>query len=227
MRPIRTTKALATADDDNIAASQTPAGAGNLTLNGVAAAGSPAIATLDTSRQVLFTFAGDEHSRTFVVYGFDRPSGGNPIQETVTGTTPGTVATTKEFGQVTRISVDAGTAGALKVGTNGVGSTPWFLVDWYISPSNLTIAVDVVGTVNYTVQYTYDDIMGYTDPQGLVWNDGYPTKIWDDPVLAASTSDGETTYDNPIVAWRVKINSSTAPGSLRITGVQAGIADND
>lgn len=219
MRPIRITKALTSADDDNVCASQTPLAAGNLTINGVAAAGSPAIATLDTTRQILLTFAADETGHTITVYGYDKPSGGNPIYEAVAGTTPGTVATTKEFGQVTRVAISAAATGAIKVGTNGVGSTQWFLVDWNLDPSNLTIAVDVVGTVNYTVQYTYDDIMG--EYSGGNWTDSYPTKIWDDSILVSSTTDGETTFDNPIVAWRVKINSGT--GSARIVGIQAGV----
>lgn len=219
MRPIRTTKQLTAADDDNIAASQTPGAAGNLTLNGAAAAGSPAVAVLDTARQVLLTFAADESGHTFTVYGYDAPVGGNPIQETIAGTTAGTVATSREFGAVTRVSISAAATGAIKVGTNSVGSTPWFLVDWNLDPSNLTIAVDVVGSVNYTVQYTYDDIMGQTN--GANWVDGYPTKIWPDPILAAASADGETTYDNPVTAWRVQINSGT--GSLRIAGIQAGV----
>lgn len=224
MRPTRITKAMATADDDNVSLSQTPAGAGNLLINGVAAAGSPALATLDTPRRILLTFAASEVGHTFVVYGYptiaDRSA---PISETIAGTGIGTVSSTLDFGQVTRVSISAAATGAIKVGTSGVGSTPWQLVDWNLDPSNLTIAVDVVGTVNYTVQYTYDDIMGAYDPSSGVWADGVVTKIFDDAVLAAVTADGETTFDNPIVAWRVTTNSSTAPGSLRITGIQAGV----
>lgn len=218
MRPVRFTKSLATADDNGICLSQTPLAAGNLTLNGVLAAGSPAIATMDSARRVLFTFAADETGRVFTVYGFDKV-GGTPLSEAVAGTAT-TAVTTKDFGIVTRISVDAATAGALIVGTNGVGSTPWFLVDWNLDPASLVIAVDVTGTVNYTVQYTYDNILGEYDGQGN-WANTYPTKIWDDAVLASVTADGETTYNYPITAWRVTINSGD--GSLRVVGAQAGV----
>lgn len=217
-RPVRFTKALVAADDNNVCASQTPLAAGNLTLNGVAASGSPAVAVLDTARQILFTFAADETGRVFVVYGFDKPEGGNLIQETVAGTAA-TAVTTLGFGRITRISVDAATAGALIVGTNGVGWTPWQLVDWNLDPTNQSIAVDVTGTVNYTVQYTYDDILGAYDGQGN-WSNAYPAKIFDD-VAGAQTADGVFTYNNPILAWRVQINSGT--GSLAIVGIQAGV----
>ena len=86
-------------------------------------------------------------------------------------------------------------------------------------PTNLSIAVDVVGTVNYTVQYTYDNFLGEYDGQGN-WANTYPTKIFDDPA-GAQTADGVFTYNNPIVGWRVQINSGT--GSLRIVGLQAGV----
>ncbi len=218
-RPVRITKALASASATAVAASQTPLAAGNLTLNGVSATGSPAYVVLDTARQILFTFAADESSRTFTIYGFDKPEGGAQIQESVAGAAA-TAVSTLGFGRITRISVDAATAGALTVGTNGVGWIPWQLVDWNLDPTNLTISVDVVGTVNYTVQYTMDDILGAYDGQGN-WANSYPTKIWDDPVLASKTTDGVATYNNPINAWRVQINSGT--GSLRIVGIQAGV----
>lgn len=223
MRPVRITKALAAADDDCIALSQTPAGAGDLTLAG-AAVNSAGVAVLDTPRRVLLTFAASEVGHTFVLYGYATIAGTSvAISETIAGTGIGTVQSTLDFGQVTRVSISAAATGAIKVGTSGVGSTPWVQVDWDLDPSNLVIAVDVSGTVNYTVQYTYDDIMGYYEPSSGSWNNASVTKIYDDPVLAAATADGETAYDNPINAWRVTVNSSTAPGSLSITGIQAGV----
>lgn len=215
MRPVRITKSLAAADDDIIAASQTPAGAGDLTLVS-------SIVTLDTPRRVLLTFAGNEAGKTFVVYGYATIAGTSvPISESVAGTGIGTTSTTLDFGQVTRVSISAAAAGAIKVGTSGVGSTPWVMVDYHLDPTQQSIAVDVTGTVNYTVQYTYDGIMGAYSPSSGVWADSSITKIFDDSILAAVTADGETTYDNPITAWRVTINSGT--GSLAITGIQAGV----
>lgn len=224
MRPVRITKALAAADDDNISLSQTPSGAGDLTLNGAAAVGSPAVAVLDTPRRVLLTFAADETGHTFVVYGYrSTTQQSSPISESVAGTTAGTVATTQDFGQVTRISISAAATGAIKVGTNGVGSTHWVMVDYQLDPTSLAIAVDVSGVVNYTVQYTYDDIMGAYAPSSSVWADSSITKVWDDTNLASVTSDGRTTVSGPVTAWRVTVNSSTSPGSLAITGIQSGV----
>ncbi len=218
-RPVRITKTLATADADNVAPSQTPLAGGNLTLNGVATSGSPAIAILDTARQILFTFGSSEVARTFVVYGFDKPEGGNKIQETVAGAAA-TAVTTLGFGRITRISIDAASAGTITVGTNGVGWIPWQLIDWNLDPTSLKISCDIrSGSVNFTVQFTDDDFMGAYDPQGN-WANAYPTKVWDD-VAGAQSADYAIAVTTPYVGWRVQINSGT--GTLVITGIQAGV----
>lgn len=219
MRPVRLTKALATADDNAICLSQTPLAAGNLTLNGVAASGSPAVAVLDTSRQILFTFAADETGRVFTVYGFDKPEGGAQIQEAVAGAAA-TAVTTLGFGRISRIAVDAATAGALIVGTNGVGWTPWQLIDWNLDPTSLKISCDIrSGSVNYTIQFTDDNFLGEHDGQGN-WSNTYPTKVWDD-VAGAKAVDYAMSLDTPYVGWRVQINSGT--GTLAITAIQSGV----
>lgn len=220
MRPIRITKALVAASANNIATTQTPGAAGALTLNGSTVVGGAAI--LDSPRRVLLTFAADETGHNFVITGNQRVDGtGNVISETIAGTGIGTVASLKDYGRITSITINAAATGAIIAGTNTVGSTQWFQVDWDLDPSNLTVSVDVTGTLNYTVQYTYDDIMGEYSASSGQWQNNFPTKIYDDAVLAAQTADGETTYDNPINAWRVTINSGT--GTAAITGIQAGV----
>lgn len=102
----------------------------------------------------------------------------------------------------------------------GAGSTDAQLANYNAQPFQLTISVVVTGTVNYTVQVTYDDVMGLPDPSS--WSPTTPSPTWlDDPILASVTSTGETTYNDPIQAWRVTMNSGT--GSLAITGIQAGV----
>lgn len=218
-RPVQITKALASASANAICLSQTPLAAGNLTLNGAAASGSPAVAVLDTSRQILFTFAADETGRVFTVYGFDKPEGGSQIQEAVAGAAA-TAVTTLGFGRITRIAADAATAGALTVGTNGVGWTPWQLIDWNLDPTMLKISCDIrSGSVNFTVQFTDDNFLGEYDGQGN-WSNTYPTKVWDD-VAGAKSADYAMSLDTPYRGWRVQINSGT--GTLVTTAIQSGV----
>ena len=212
MQPIYVTKALSVAADaDGIAQSQTPLAGGNLTINGALASGG--VASLTSQRQVLFTFAADETGRTFVVYGTDDQ--GVSISETVAGTAT-TAVTLLNYKTVPRISVDAATAGALTVGTNGVGAGPWIIPNWHISPVNIGFGTIVTGTVNFTIQYAMQDPSG-TYPSGAA----IPTPF-DMTDLASKTANTAANWVAPIAAWRVKINSGT--GSVTVSALQAGIA---
>lgn len=218
-QPVVATKALAVAADaDGICETQTPAGAGNLTINGAKATGG--VASLSSARQVLFTFAGADAARTFVIYGTADASG-IPIQETVSGAnSPSTSVTTLNYYTVTRISVDAAMAGALTVGTNGVGASQWYNVNFDAQPFNLSISTSVSGTVNYTIQYTYDNFWGTVDPSAWTIAVGTVT-AYSDPILVAQTAAGQTTINDPITGWRVLINSGT--GTVTARAIQAGL----
>jgi hypothetical protein len=215
-RSVRLTKTLAAASATAVALSQTPLAAGNLTINGVSASGG--VATFASQRRVLFTFAASEVGRVFTVYGTNES--GSSIIEAVAGAAS-TAVTLLDFKTVTRIAVDGATAGALTVGTNGVGATPWISFDFEKHPVPFSLAVTVTGTVNYTVQYTYDDLNSW-QPYIRNPNDASPIlTTWNDPVLVAATASGETTFDNPITGWRIQINSGT--GSIAAVGIQAGL----
>lgn len=230
MRPIYVSKVLAAADDNGICLSQTPLAGGNLTINGVLASGG--VATLDTQRIVLFTFASDETGRTFVVYGTN--DDGITIQESVAGAAA-TAVTTQSFKTVTRITIDAASAGAIIVGTNGVGATPWQIISNAMTPTGLGIGVAVSGTVDFTWQYTFEDPSG-TYPNPSVQSDSgfvnpaqpnlltkFPT-AWNLTALAAKSANTDSSMVTPIYAWRLQINSGT--GTAQATVVQAGIAGN-
>jgi hypothetical protein len=220
---------LTAASANNISLSQTPAGAGNLLINGAAA--TAGVATLDTQRQVLLTFAADESAHTFVVYGAD--DNGAAIQESLTGTAS-TVATTQNFRKITRISISAAAAGAITVGTNGVGATPWQIVSNAMTPFNLAIGITVVGTVNFTWQYTYDDPSGTYPNPATVTTTGYvntaqpysaitqfPT-AWGLTALTSKAVATDSAITTPIMAWRLLVNSGT--GSAQAIALQSGIA---
>lgn len=209
--PIYITKILTAADDDIIAASQTPAGAGNLTLI-------TSTVTLDTPRQVILTFAGNETGHSFVVYGTQNIDGTGPIHETIAGTTAGIVTSTRMYGTVTRISISAAATGAIKAGTNGVGATPWISTNYQVAPFELAIGCVVTGTVNYTIQFTYDDYWS------VVPNTGQGTEpvAFSDLILASQTATGETSRNIPVTGWRLLINSGD--GAVAVKAVQSDIS---
>lgn len=212
--PVRYIKTLATADPNGIAESQTPLAAGALDLDGILV--TAGVADLGSGRRVLFTFAGADAARSFTVVGTN--DAGNVIQEVVVGAnSPSTSTSLLDFKTVTSVTIDDASAGAIEVGTSGVGATPWFNFNYQIATPGLSIAVVVTGTVNYSVQYTYDDF--WSPVRG-----GEATPIptaWTDSVLTGETANGDTVIEAPITGWRVLINSGT--GAVSVTGIQAGI----
>jgi len=157
MRPITATVGpLAAASANNIALSQTPGAAGALTLNGsLVVAG---VAVLDNPRRVLITTADTTHS--FTVTGAT-PTGA--VISEVVGPITTSAFTVQDFKTVTSVIINGAATAAVTVGTNGIASTPWVRLDEWASPP-VGIQCDVTGTVNYTVQSTYDDPNSPTDP---------------------------------------------------------------
>lgn len=213
MLPIYVDKSLPTAADDNgIALSQSPGGAGNLTLNGVTVVSG--VAYLAEARRVIITSAGNDSAKTFTVYG---SRNGIPQQESFAGAAIGAAQSALDYDTITRIAVSAATAGAVIAGTNGVGSSRWVSVDGFIAPTGIAVAVVVEGTVNYTIQYTYDR---YWLPPEQPNGPSREITVWDDSVLAAETTNGQTTFSFPVTGIRCTINSGT--GSVQMTVFQAG-----
>lgn len=207
--PVTYTYSLAAASANAIALSQTPGAAGDLTLNGATVAGG--VAVLDAGRRVLITCAGDNSARTFTVYGTNHT--GNPISETLAGPNATTVQSSFDYKTVTRITINGASTGALTVGTSSVGSTPWILSNIHAIDPNIGMSCVVSGTVNYTVQYTTDDVMQtplLTAPTAF-----------NHPSLANQNASSSGSFTAPITAYRLTINSGT--GSVRFTGIQAGI----
>jgi len=204
---------LTSAVANNIALSQTPSGAGNLTLNGSLVSGG--VATLDKPRRVLFTPAGAEATNTTVwtVYGTDW--NGNAISEAVSGVNnPSTVYTVYDYKTVTRIAVNKAQAGAVTVGTNGVASSRPIFLDTF-APAPTAIQVTVSGTVNYTVRQSLDD------PNTI--SGGYTSVTWvnhpDTADLVSATATAQGNYAYLPFMCGILLNSGT--GSVTMTVIQA------
>lgn len=207
---------LATPSANNVALSQTPAGAGNLTLNGALVASG--VAVLDTPRRVLFTPAGAEagNSTIWTVYGTDWNN--NSVSETVSGVNnPSTVYTVYDYKTVTRIAVNKAQAGAVTVGTNGVASSRPIFLDNF-APAPTALQVTVAGTVNYTVRQSLDN------PNTL--SGGYVNVTWANHpdtalVTATATAQGNYAYIPQVVQLLLNSESAGAGNSVTLTINQA------
>lgn len=211
MRPITVTVGpLAAASANNIATSQTPGAAGNLTLTAGAIAGT----TPDKPRRVLFTSAGAEaaNGTIWTLYGTDW--NGNSVSEAVAGVNnPSTAQSVYDYATVTRIAVNKAQAGAVTVGTNGVASSRPVFLDTF-APAPTGLQVTVVGTVNFTVQQSLDNPNTITG--------GYAAVTWSDHPdisLNGATASAQGNYAYLPFITRVLLNSGT--GSVTFTAIQA------
>ena len=206
----QTTIALVAASATKIGLLQSP-GAGAILLNGTAvnAAG---VAVLDEARRILITSGSSDAGITFTVIGTN--FAGNPLTETITGGVS-SAYTTQDFLTVSKITHTGSVAGTLEVGTNGVASSPWYMPDRHLTPMNLGIGVTVTGTINFTVEYTYDD-------PNAPYSGTFPT-AWPITALATKTANTDSSMTTPIFAIRLTQNSFSSTATAKMIVIQSGL----
>lgn len=95
------------------------------------------------------------------------------------------------------------------VSKTGTGSSASVVVNTNCTPVNIGFGAVVSGTVNYTVQYTFDDpATGFT--------------TWFDTATASKTDNQNGSILFPVTGIKALVNSGT--GSVTLSVVQAGIA---
>jgi len=99
----------------------------------------------------------------------------------------------------------------IKLSKTGTGSTSPVPMDIYISPFDVSFGVVVTGTVDYTVQHTFDDI--YDTTITPTW--------WPHSVVASKTVNFSGEYDFPVRAIRATVNSGA--GSISVDIIQSGL----
>lgn len=86
----------------------------------------------------------------------------------------------------------------------GTGSTNPYTADYYVTPFNIGFGVVVSGTVDYTVQHTFD---------GTNW--------FNHPNVVNQTAAADGNYAFPVLQVRLTISSGS--GSATMTLIQAGL----
>lgn len=82
------------------------------------------------------------------------------------------------------------------------------------SPFNIGFGVTVTGTINYTVQHTFDDVFSPSfDPTTAVW--------FDHPTIFSQSTNQDGNYAFPVSGIRIIGNSGG--GTATLTLIQAGI----
>jgi hypothetical protein len=96
------------------------------------------------------------------------------------------------------------------VSKTGTGSTDAIVINTNTNPVNIGFAAIVTGTVNYSIQISYDDPgVGFT-----TW--------FDDTTITSKTGNEDGSINFPVTAIKALVNSGTGTVTLKV--VQAGIA---
>jgi hypothetical protein len=210
LRPITVTVGpVGTTSATNIAASQTPGAAGNLTLSGALV--TAGVANLPTPQRVLITTA--DTTTLFTIYG--TTASGSLLSESFL-VVAGSSYSKLDYSTVTKITVNQGTTAAVTVGTNGIASA-WVRLDEWALPQ-IAIQCDVTGTVNYTVQSSMNDPNSPTAavlPQNMNW------VSTSDTAAVGATGTIQTNFAYCPLWARVLLNSGS--GSVTATFNQSGV----
>lgn len=215
MRPVTVTVGPLTTSANNIALSQSLAAAGAVTINGSLA--SAGVAALSPAARIGITSAGNDSGITFAISGTDWA--GNPISETVAGANAAQASSVLDYLTVASIIASGATASTITAGTTGVGASPWVRFDEYAyGPVGAQFAVS--GTVNYSLQMSYDDPNDVTSATPIARS----AMTWDtsgSTIVAATATQTASLATAPRFA-RVLLNSGS--GSVKATFVQYGVA---
>lgn len=96
------------------------------------------------------------------------------------------------------------------VSKTGTGSSAALVMNTNTNPFNVGFGVIASGTVDYTVQHTFDDpAVGFT-----TW--------FNHPTIAAQIASADGNYAFPVTGIRVTVNSGAGSATLKL--IQAGIA---
>lgn len=252
MQPKRLYWTQSAASDADVAANQTPGAAGDLTLNGgrvtagVASMsnGNPLLSTGGASqRRPRLTTAADETGKTVTVYGTRAPDGfnasvGQSIIETVLLAGAGTYDLLQDFATITRVAVSAAFSGNIKVGTSGIGATPWIMAPLAAVQAYKTgwDGYLVSGAVTHSLEYTADPLpkrfytggiekpLGTTSALVAVADNTRIPKARQHPAWNAATGDAEGVIDFPHSASRVAL--SAGAGLLRLVYLTSPLEGN-
>ena len=211
MRPIRIILPVLDTGTGSVFQTQTTPGAQDLVLNGSLVING--IATFPAAQKLHIGSSGDISGVTFTILGTDERN--INIIDTITGINANILPSLKYFKTITRISGNAAVTTGTSSGGGGTGTVAeaiTALVPFNVKEANFLVGIGVIvtGTINYTVQHSFDD------PQDLsvemVWyaNVGMANKSSNtDGNLAAGVNTG-----------RVRINSYDSAAPLRTVFIQ-------
>lgn len=104
----------------------------------------------------------------------------------------------------------------------GAGSTPWVVCNRNVADGKLSVACQVTGTVNYRVEYTYQDV-NYSPTSSYAYVVDNPSvNVFPDVSVNGLTVSAVAVQTNPVAFARVTVASGN--GSVQATFLNGGLA---
>jgi len=187
-------------DTDGLALQQSVSAAGYITLNGALISNGSWTGTNGGQRVVVMS-AGNDSGITFTVYGNDVD--GHSVAEAKAGANAGATTFSAYMKYVSGIYASAASAGTITAGFTGQSASPSYVPNYKMENFKAALAVTVTGTINATVQHTFDDVWSTS------WREASAT--WfphDDTDMVALTTNQNGNYAFPPTACRTIVNSA-------------------
>lgn len=136
--------------------------------------------------------------------------------ETLATATTNPVTSAKFYKTLTIVLAPSGIgANTVDIGWTDDAITPTIPVDKNKNPFSIGFGVDISGTIDYTIQHTFADILNpLYPPRDQAW--------YNHSSVAAKTADADGNYAFNICAVRLLVNSLTAGATVKIELMQGG-----
>ena len=155
-----------------------------------------------------------DNGETFVLTGTDAE--GNAQTETIAGpaASPATSTSTKYFKTLTSVVPSiTWVTDTYDVGWTDDAVTPCFPLNYRQKPFQVTVGLDITGTIDLTLQHCLQEIQAAA---------ASTMKWWNHDSVVGVTADTNTNYTSPVTATRVLVNSLTTGASFDLYVNQAG-----
>ena len=166
MRPIIIDIIPDDVDPNGVFEDQTLGGAGDFILNGSGVVDGEWISPDGFAKKIGFESAGNISGVNFTVNGFADADRHVAISETLAGPNANTVQTTNYFYVITSISADAAVGTNTEAGPVDELTSPVIPLNWRGGITSVNI--DITGTMDITIQNTFDNIQDLNDLIRLV-----------------------------------------------------------
>lgn len=203
MRQFSQTVNLDAASTTKVALAQTALINANLTLTAAASA----IDSSGASRILLITTTEDDSSGNLIITGTD--ANNEAITETIAMPSSTTKVTTKAYKTVTSINTTVAITANISIGTVGTTLSAKYKVHSLEHRNRVptTVAVEITGTINYTIQETFDNIYDGTITKGNA-------VMFSPTALASKTANTVASLDIGASGMQIVINSYNTGATL-------------